>query len=185
MGIEEIVCAPRSPWQNPYCERLIGSIRRECLNHIIMLHERHLRRILRSYFVYYHQSRTHLSVNCNSPMKREVERPEEMARSLRFRKSAVYNTGIAAHPKKSPVRVGWRSRRGMHARAYPNTRIFFTQVHWIGSTEGRPSYQSSNQDRRNVATVPDGVFARTGRVQRAWNRLGRCWQRRCLPPNKP
>ncbi len=77
MGIEQVVAARRSPWQNPYVERLIGSIRRDCLNHVIVLNERHLRRILRSYFVYYHESRTHLSLNRNSPMKREVERPEK------------------------------------------------------------------------------------------------------------
>ncbi|MCH9015916.1 MAG: transposase [Gemmatimonadetes bacterium] len=76
MGIEEVVCAPQSPWQNPYCERLVGSIRRECLDHIIVLNERHLMRILRSYFVYYHESRTHLSLNRNSPVEREVEPPE-------------------------------------------------------------------------------------------------------------
>ena len=76
MGIEEVVCAPQSPWQNPYCERLVGSIRRECLDHIIVLNERHLMRILRSYFVYYHDSRTHLSLNRNSPVEREVEPPE-------------------------------------------------------------------------------------------------------------
>jgi hypothetical protein len=52
IGIEEAVIAPRSPWQNPYVERLIGSIRRECLNHVIVLHERHLQRILAGYFVY-------------------------------------------------------------------------------------------------------------------------------------
>ncbi len=75
MGIEEVVCAPRSPWQNPHCERLIGSIRRDCLNHIIRLHERHLMRILHSYFVYYHESRTHLALNRNSPVEREVESP--------------------------------------------------------------------------------------------------------------
>ncbi|MCH7597397.1 MAG: transposase [Planctomycetes bacterium] len=75
MNIEEVVTAPRSPWQNPYVERLIGSIRRECLNHVIVLNERHLRRILRSYFAYYHESRTHLSLNRNSPVKREVEPP--------------------------------------------------------------------------------------------------------------
>jgi hypothetical protein len=46
MGIEEVVIAPRSPWQNPYVERLIGSVRRECLDHVIALHERHLRRLL-------------------------------------------------------------------------------------------------------------------------------------------
>jgi len=76
MGIDEIVIARRSPWQNPYVERLIGSIRRECLDHVIVINERHLRRILRSYFVYYHESRTHLSLNRNSPNAREVDPPE-------------------------------------------------------------------------------------------------------------
>ena len=60
MGVEEVVTAPRSPWQNPYVERLIGSVRRECLNHVIVLNERHLRRILVSSLDYYHRSRTHL-----------------------------------------------------------------------------------------------------------------------------
>ncbi len=76
MGIEEIVTARRSPWQNPYVERLIGSIRRECLDHVIVINERHLRRILRSYFAYYHKSRTHLSLDRNSPLARKVDPPE-------------------------------------------------------------------------------------------------------------
>ncbi|MFH1108395.1 MAG: integrase core domain-containing protein [Planctomycetota bacterium] len=75
MHIEEVVCAPWSPWQNPYCERLVGSIRRECLDHVIVLNERHLQRILRSYFDYYLHSRTHLSLERNSPIEREVESP--------------------------------------------------------------------------------------------------------------
>jgi len=75
MGIEEVLIAPRSPWQNPYAERLIGSIRRECLDHVIVLNERHLRRILRSYLEYYLCSRTHLSLNRNAPIEREVEPP--------------------------------------------------------------------------------------------------------------
>ena len=58
-------------------ERLIGSVRRECLNHVIVLNERHLIRILDSYFEYYHNSRTHLSLNRNSPFEREVEPPEQ------------------------------------------------------------------------------------------------------------
>ena len=76
MGIEEVVTAARSPWQNPYCERLVGSIRRECLSRVIILNERHLRRILRSYLDYYHHSRTHLSLARNSPVPREIEPPE-------------------------------------------------------------------------------------------------------------
>ncbi len=77
MGIEEVLIAPRSPWQNPYAERLIGSIRRECLNHIVVLNEAHVRRILASYFAYYHESRAHLSLECNAPVARRVEHPSE------------------------------------------------------------------------------------------------------------
>jgi transposase InsO family protein len=62
MGITEVITARRSPWQNPYAERLIGSIRRECLDHVIIFNERHLRRVLSSYFQYHHDTRTHLSL---------------------------------------------------------------------------------------------------------------------------
>ncbi|MCH7994907.1 MAG: transposase [Planctomycetes bacterium] len=77
MGVEEVVTAYRSPWPSPCVERLIGSIRRECLDHVIILNERHLRRILRSYFEYYHHSRTHLSLERNSPVPREIEPPQD------------------------------------------------------------------------------------------------------------
>ena len=73
MGVEEVVAAPRSPWQNPYVERLIGSVRRECLDHSIILNERHLRRILGSYLDYYHGSRTHLSLGKDTPDGRPVQ----------------------------------------------------------------------------------------------------------------
>jgi transposase InsO family protein len=75
MGIEEVLTAPQSPWQNPFAERLIGSIRRECLNHVLVLSERHLRRLLTRYFVYYHQARTHLALNKDAPDRRPVELP--------------------------------------------------------------------------------------------------------------
>ena len=73
MGVEEVVTAPRSPWQNPYVERLIGSVRRECLDHSIILNERHLQRILGSYLYYYHGSRTHLSIGKDTPDGRPVQ----------------------------------------------------------------------------------------------------------------
>jgi len=73
MNIEEIVTAPSSPWQNPYVERIIGSIRRECLDHVIIFNETHLRRALSSYFQYYHKSRTHLSLNKDCPDSRRVQ----------------------------------------------------------------------------------------------------------------
>jgi hypothetical protein len=75
MGITEVITAPRSPWQNPYAERLIGSIRRECLDHVIILSERHLRRVLSSYFQYHHDARTHLSLNKDCPRPRPVQLP--------------------------------------------------------------------------------------------------------------
>jgi putative transposase len=73
MGITEVITAPRSPWQNPYVERLVGSIRRECLDHVIILSERHLRRVLSSYFQYHHEARTHLSLDKDCPRPRPVQ----------------------------------------------------------------------------------------------------------------
>jgi putative transposase len=75
MGIEEVLTAPHSPWQNPFAERLIGSIRRECLNHVLVLGNAHLRRILARYLEYYHQSRTHLALDKDAPEFRPIELP--------------------------------------------------------------------------------------------------------------
>jgi putative transposase len=76
MGIEEVLIARRSPWQNPYVERLIGSIRHECLDYVIVLNEWHLRRILTSYFSYYHPWRTHRALDMDAPVPRPVQPPE-------------------------------------------------------------------------------------------------------------
>jgi putative transposase len=72
MGIEEVVTAYHSPWQNPYVERLHGNIRRECTDHVIVLGENHLRGVLRSYFEYYHHDRKHLGLDKETPMGRPV-----------------------------------------------------------------------------------------------------------------
>jgi len=74
MGIRDRPTAPRSPWQNAYAERLVGSIRRECLDHIIVLGEVHLRRILKAYASYYNGARTHLSLKKDAPFPRSIER---------------------------------------------------------------------------------------------------------------
>jgi len=76
MGILEVLTAPRSPWQNAYAERFIGSLRRECLDHIIILNESSLKRILKTYFEYYEHSRTHLSLEKDAPVSRSVQLPE-------------------------------------------------------------------------------------------------------------
>ncbi len=75
MGITEVVTAPRSPWQNAYVERVIGSMRRECLDHIVTFNERHLRRVLSSYVDYYHRTRTHLSLDKDCPHSRPIQPP--------------------------------------------------------------------------------------------------------------
>jgi putative transposase len=76
MGIAEVITAARSPGQNPCVERLIGSIRRECLDHFIVFNERHLRRVLSSYEYYYHRTRTHLSSRKDCPEPRPVHPPK-------------------------------------------------------------------------------------------------------------
>jgi putative transposase len=75
LGMTEILIAPRAPWQNPFAERLIGSIRRECLDHVIVINERHLRRLLHSYLAYYNPTRPHQSLHNEGPHPREVQTP--------------------------------------------------------------------------------------------------------------
>jgi transposase InsO family protein len=77
LGLEEVRIAPQSPWQSPYIERLIGSVRRECLDHVIVFNQAHLHRLLESYFSYYHRSRTHLALDKDAPEPRPVQGPEE------------------------------------------------------------------------------------------------------------
>jgi transposase InsO family protein len=78
LGMEEMLSAPRSPWQNPYVERLIGTIRRECLDHVLVLNERHLMKILRGYFSYYHGWRTHQALDMDAPDRRAIQATGEV-----------------------------------------------------------------------------------------------------------
>ena len=77
VGIREVVIAPRSPWQNAYAERVIGSIRRECLDYVVVIGERHLLRILSTYVAYYNGVRTHLSLIKDAPEPRSVQSPSQ------------------------------------------------------------------------------------------------------------
>jgi transposase InsO family protein len=78
MGIRDKPIAPASPWQNSFAERLIGSIRRECVDHLIILSEAHLRRILQAYARYYNKIRTHRSLDKDAPISRPVQRIENI-----------------------------------------------------------------------------------------------------------
>ncbi len=77
LGTREAVIAPRSPWQNAYAERVIGSIRRECLDHVVVIGERHLREILSKYVDYYNETRAHLSLAKDAPEPRRVQTPSQ------------------------------------------------------------------------------------------------------------
>jgi|SRR5262245_26353048 len=74
MGIRDRPIAPRSPWQNSYVERLIGTLRRECLDHVLIFGEWHLRRVLTLYSLYYNETRTHLGLAKDAPRPRAVQR---------------------------------------------------------------------------------------------------------------
>jgi putative transposase len=77
MGIHEVKTAPRSPWQNLYVERLIGTLRRECLDHVVVVNKAHLHRLLHAYLIDYHGARTHLSLAKDTPDPRPVERLDQ------------------------------------------------------------------------------------------------------------
>jgi len=79
--MNEVVSAPQNPWQNALLERLIGSIHRYCLDHLVVLHQRHLRRLLTSYFAYYHGSRTHLSLAKDAPESRAIQHCRDIVAS--------------------------------------------------------------------------------------------------------
>jgi len=77
MQLEEVIIAPHSPWQSPYVEMVIGTIRRECLDHLIILSEDHLRKVLRDFIRYYNNTRPHESLEKNSPIPRAIESDQE------------------------------------------------------------------------------------------------------------
>jgi putative transposase len=99
MEITEVLTAPRSPWQSPYVERLIGSIRRECLDHVVVMNESSLRREMACYLDYYHGSRSHLSIGKDSPDGRAVE-PPERGRIVAVPKVAGFTIDTNAEPHK-------------------------------------------------------------------------------------
>ena len=112
LGIEEILTAPQSPWQNAYCERFLGSLRRECLAHVIILSERHLKRIVKSYLEYYHPYLAHLSLGKDGPQPRPVEPP-----SLGEVVSIPRVGGIpSSRGLSQPLPFSWISFRGCRQR---------------------------------------------------------------------
>ena len=104
MGIHQVLTAPRSPWQSLYVERLIGSIRRECLDHVIVITEESLRATLRSYISYYHDSRCHLGLNKDSHNPGKSNCPIKVV-SLKFRKSVGFIIATSAAQPDHPLPI--------------------------------------------------------------------------------
>jgi putative transposase len=102
MAIAEIVCSPASPWQNPYAERVIGSIRRECLDDVIVFGEAHLRRLLSAHVAYYHRSRTHLGLGKDTPDGRPIQ-PTSAGKVIVVPESVVFITDTSVARRKRHV----------------------------------------------------------------------------------
>ena len=104
--MKEVISAPRSPWQNAFAERMIGSIRRECLDHVVVLSQQHLRKLLKSYFTYYHRSRTHLALAKDAPEARAIMSrgeivaiPQVGSLHRRMKDAPRESRGHQAHPQ--------------------------------------------------------------------------------------
>jgi transposase InsO family protein len=153
MGIQQVLSAPRSPWQRAYIERLIGSIRRECLDHFIVFNERTLKRHLSAYVAYYHTTRTHLALQKDCPETR-LYNLSNAARLYPYRKLVACIIATSAGPpdnlnrlfhcQRDPIVYRtflYRSADDVYAQnceqqlAVPQTRItrkFHSEVAWLG-----------------------------------------------------
>src|SRR2546427_7130930 len=139
MRIAEILTAPRSPWQNAFAERGIGTIRRELLDHVIVLNEQHLRRRLRSYLRYYHGSRTHLALDKDAPEPRECRAARTRPR---YWPAPSRRTTSPLRPPRSVIAVA--AQRGARPGAGPV------------SAKQNGQLRSSVPRRRNAKLQGDG-----------------------------
>ena len=141
MGIHEVLSTPRSPWQRAYVERVIGSIRRECLDHLIVFNETSLRRTLNLYFAYYHRSRTHLSLGKDSPEPRPIQPPAMgpvvAAAAGRRAAPSLRTTGRLKEPESivlcaASARPFEICRRTTLPCIHAHPRISFTRLEQVG-----------------------------------------------------
>jgi transposase InsO family protein len=170
LGMTEVLIAPRAPWQNPFAERVIGSIRRECLDHVIVLNERHLRRLLRRYFAYYNATRPHQALHNAAPIGAKCKRQPAGA-SLRFRRSADFITAISAPPECAIQQLHARWSRGRLA-SIRRASVFLTQRLSLGPPRrSRVAYTLT----RGQARLPRSANQVCDR-----NRCGGCSPCRCI-----
>src|SRR5262245_9127631 len=170
LGIEEVLTAPHSPWQNPFAERFIGSIRRECLNHVLVLGERHLHRLLTRYLAYYHQVRARTSRSTRTHPTSGRSHFPRRARSCSSPKSAACTTATSATPR-SPVSSVFRTpqrpspiQRRLPALAHP-PRISGTVDSRRFEDIGRPLSKPGSRPWPRIPNGPERVGRRFGEGQ--------------------
>jgi Integrase core domain len=167
MGIREVCITPRSPWQNPFVERLIGSIRRECLDHALILNEAHLRRLLRSYVAYYNRSRPHQALENNSPFPRAVQ-PPSRGWIRAFPRSAGFITVTSASPDRERVQPRPpRSRKPPDGGPPGSSQAAPSRIRrWVAplipSRQGRRRQLQRSTHRRGMRRVPMRFRTGTG-----------------------
>ena len=136
MGIRDRPISPRSPWQNPYAERLIGTLRRDCLDHVLIFGERHLRRVLTLYSRYYNETRTHLGLGKDAPLPRAVQRS-----------GTIVTTPIL--PGLHDATRGYDSREGQAGQRLPmlsrNSSLCCPRCRTRAGARARQTYRSSAQ----------------------------------------
>jgi hypothetical protein len=135
MGITEAITSPSSPWQNPYAERLIGSLRRECLDHVIVLSPAHLRRMIARYVSYYHGTRTHLPPSRTHPRHVASKRQRKVA-SWRSRRLVAFTFGTSDAQPDVTCHVPPGCNRSEHAISPPThdrTRHLTSAIEFLTS----------------------------------------------------
>src|ERR1700693_2373553 len=162
MGIRDHPIAPRSPWQNAYVERLIGSIRRECLDHMIVFGEAHLRRILRGYAAYYNVSRTHRSLNKDAPLHRAIERlGAVVSRPVLGGLHHQYcRIKFSAHTGKTPIEKSTFSTTSTQSRPSLVRRWAQERIFRPGSRRGPAPYATRSLATESRMVRPSGFQSR-------------------------
>jgi hypothetical protein len=160
LRIEEVITAPHSPWQNAYAERVIGSIRRECLDHVIVVSEEHLRRILKEYFRYYHNSRRirHSRGTRHFHERSKRRRKARSSQSLKLAGCIIaidepHNVGVLV----SSGVISIKSMEGLSVRAEINVRC-------CKATRRRPDYESSIRRRDQRRIIRELALHRQGGI---------------------
>src|SRR5262249_31478820 len=155
MGIRDRPISPRSPWQNPYVERLTGTLRRECLDHVLIYGERHLRRVLSLYSLYYNETRTHLGLAKDAPLRRAVQRsgtivtkpnghaaapPSSLMNSRLLLRNSIKKIPVESMSAVSSIRV-----RSAHGNSFDHLVDAGDQRQRNGKAEGLGSFQVDDQ----------------------------------------